>query len=420
MSTSVRPRRRAIAIAVQTPAESDQQLAASLTELCQMLEGLGIEVHSTLVQKRSSHAGHSVLGEGKLAELKELLLAAPDVDLVVVDAELNPSQERLLEIATEVDILDRTAVILRIFEERARSPEGRLEVELAGLLHALPRVRDDHSLGDREGGGGRAGRGHSNVELMKQRYRERIATIRKQLAAKQRSAEVRKRQRAGARSVALIGYTNAGKSSLMQKLTGSEVHVRDAPFATLATTVRRLDPPAHPPILVADTVGFVRRLPHALVASFRSTLDEVDRAALLLCVVDATDASLAEQLEVTKGVVAELGAEDTPLWVLFNKIDRVTPERRHELQSRYPDASQISAHNPADMGALHARIVSFFDQQLEAAKLQIPYNRQGALADLRDQLQVESEHYGEQLEVVIRAPPEVIAKLRAKLKMTQR
>lgn len=415
MSTVVRPRRSALVIAVQTPTDSDLQFAASLRELSQMLEGLGIEVQSRLVQKRASTTGHALLGEGKLRELSERMRASPFIDLVVVDAELSPSQERVLELATGVEILDRTAVILRIFEQRARTPEARLEVELARLLHALPRVRDDHSLGDREGGGGRAGRGHSNVELAKQRHRERIANIRKQLAASEQNTGLRRRKRQGTRSVALIGYTNAGKSSLMRALTGSEVHIKDAPFATLATTVRRLHPAANPAILVADTVGFVRRLPHALLASFRSTLNEVAEASLLLCVVDATDESLPEQLEVTRRVVAELGASDTPMWLLFNKIDRCGVDRRQELQASYPAAIQLSAHAAADSSALHARIVRHFEQQLERAHLQIPYNRQGVLAELRDQLQVESEEYGRQLEVVVRAPPQVIAKLRARL-----
>jgi GTP-binding protein HflX len=419
MSTLVHRRRSAFVVAVQTPTDSDLQLQASLAELTQLLEGLNIDVRGRLVQKRASTAGNALLGEGKLQELSECMRAAPDVELVVVDAELSPSQERLLELATSAEILDRTAVILRIFEQRARTPEARLEVELAGLLHALPRVRDDHSLGDREGGGGRAGRGHSNVELAKQRHRERIASIRKQLAAKEQTTKLRRRQQQGARSVVLIGYTNAGKSSLMRQLTASEVHVKDAPFATLATTIRRLHPPAKPPILVADTVGFIRRLPHALVASFRSTLDEVEQAALLLCVVDATDESLVEQLEVTRRVVAELGAADTPVWLLLNKIDRCSAQQREQLREAYPEAIQLSAHAAVDIDALHARITSFFDQQLVAAQLEIPYKKQGLLAEFRDQLHVESEQYGSQLEVIVRAPPEVIAKLRAKLKTTE-
>jgi GTP-binding protein HflX len=418
MSTLVRRHRSAIVIAVQTPADSDRQTEASLIELTQLLEGLDIEVRDALVQKRANHSGHALLGEGKRQELVERLRASPEIELVVVDAELSPGQERALELATDAEVLDRTAVILRIFEQRARTPEARLEVELASLLHALPRVRDDHSLGDREGGGGRAGRGHSNVELAKQRHRERIAELRRQLAAQTQAAGLRRRQRQEVNTVALIGYTNAGKSSLMQQLTGSDVHVRDAPFATLATTLRRLHPPATPPILVADTVGFVRRLPHALVASFRSTLDEVHEAALLVCVADANGEALAEQIQVTRRAIGELGEHDKPCWLVLNKIDRCAPPRREELRREYPEAIQLSAHSAADGVALHTRIVAWFEQQLVTAAVQIPYARQGLLAELRDQLRVESEQYGEHIELVVRASPEVLARLHAKIKAT--
>src|SRR5690606_36997482 len=238
---------------------------------------------------------------------------------------------RTLEVAFAAEVLDRPAVILRVFEARARTREAKLEIELARLVYELPRIRDDHSLGDREGGGGRASRGHTNVELAKQRARERIAALREELARAESIAERRRRVRADRFRVALVGYTNAGKSSLMRQLTGSEVLVEDKLFATLGTTVRPIVPPLAPPVLVIDTVGFIDRLPHSLVASFRSTLAEAHDAQLLLHVVDASDPAFRAQAKVTEQVLAEIGAGDTPTWLVLNKADRLTADQRAAL-----------------------------------------------------------------------------------------
>jgi len=406
--------RTAIAIAVQLPRDSEREVEASLSELKQLLAGLEIEVVGTLVQKRPNATSASLLGEGKLAELAQLV-AAVSGGLVVADAELSPAQQRSLELATGAEVLDRTAVILRIFERRARTRAARLEVELARLTYALPRIREDRSLGDREGGGGRAGRGHSNVELKKQAHREQIAALRAELVALEASAAARRQQRRASNRVAIVGYTNAGKSSLMHLLTGSQVLVRDSLFATLDTTVRKLVPPTQPPIVIADTVGFVRRLPHALVASFRSTLDEVCDASLLLCVVDATDPELSEQLEVTRRVLAEVGAGETPAWLLCNKIDRLDPSQREHLAERYPEALQLSAHSAADGSELRDRISAFFAVSHVTELFEIPYERQGVLAELRDEIQLESTEYADTMRVVIRAPPETLARLKSRL-----
>ncbi len=406
-STSVR---RAIAIALQLPHDSESEVEASLSELAQLLAGLEIDVAHTLVQRRGNASAPTLFGEGKLRELGELV-TREQLDLVVADVELNPRQQRSLELATgAAEVLDRTAVILRIFEHRARTPAARLEVELARLTYALPRIREDRSLGDREGGGGRAGRGNSNVELKKQAYRARIAAIKAELAGL-----TRRRKRQEANRVAIVGYTNAGKSSIMKALTGSDVVIRDRLFATLDTTVRKLVPECTPPILVADTIGFVRRLPHALVASFRSTLDEVCDASLLLCVVDATDPALPEQLEVTRSVLAEIGAADTPTWLVCNKIDRLAGAARAALAARYPDAIQLSAHSAADGGALRDRIAAFFDAHQVSETLEVPYARQGVLAEMRNEVRIESAEYGSAVRVVVRAPPESLARLKARL-----
>lgn len=422
--------RTAIIVAVQTPDTSDEQTERSLEELENLLRGLGVEVLTRIVQKRPHRTGPTYVGEGKLRELAEHtggpgevarvpLPSAPSpsgrVDLVVVDDELTPGQQRNLERATGAEVLDRTAVILEVFRRRARTREAQLEVELARLEYELPRIRDDASLGDREGGGGRASRGHSNVELAKMRARDRIAALRRELDVLHAGAATRRQRRAERFRVALIGYTNAGKSSLMRLLTGSEVLVEDKLFATLGTTVRQLSPPATPPILITDTVGFINRLPHALVASFRSTLDEVNEASLLIYVVDASDPDRHRQLEVSRQVVRELGASEAPAWVVLNKVDCLSDEERKALAVEHPDAIPISALDPEHGRTLRQRLIEHFDRELVAARLRIPYAQQGVLAEVRDRVRIVSEEFGEVITIELRAPLDVLARLRKRL-----
>lgn len=424
------PVREAIIIAVVLPETEEVEARRSSQELEHLLAGLGIRVVAEVTQRRRVRSSPSYLGEGKLRELAALTGGPGEIargpapnhprgvrdDLVVVaDDELGPGQLRNLRAALGVEVLDRTAVILRVFEARAQSREAKLEVELARLEYELPRIRDDHSLGDREGGGGRAARGHSNVELAKQRARDRMATARRELEELAASAEHRLRARAESLRVALVGYTNAGKSSIMRQLTGSDVLVEDRLFATLGTTVRRLSPPTTPPVLVADTVGFIHRLPHALVASFRSTLGEAREAGLLLHVIDGSDAALRSQLAVTEQVLADIGAAKTPAWLLLNKVDRLGPDDRAALAAEYPEAILMSALDPGDGVALRERIQAFFGQRLIERRFSIPYQRQGALAELRDRLEVVEEEYAEAISVTVRGTREALDKLDARL-----
>jgi len=331
----------------------------SLSELEQLASGLGIRVVRTVIQKRSARTSPALVGEGKLRELASLR-ASVIAERVLVDGELSPGQQRNLELALGVEVLDRTAVILSIFEQRAQTREARLEVEIARLQYETPRVRDDHAIDDREGGGGRGGKGHTNVELAKQRNRERLAELRRELAEVQASAATRRMRRKDTLRVALVGYTNAGKSSLMRALSGSDVLVEDKLFATLGTTVRSLSPATKPPILVSDTVGFIKNLPSELVASFRSTLDEAHEAGLLLLVVDAADPEWREQLRVTRDTLEAIGASGVASRVLLNKIDRVDAETRAALALEVPDALQLNAYAPEDIRRLHEVLVTFF------------------------------------------------------------
>jgi GTP-binding protein HflX len=414
--SSARP--AALLIALQDPHQSAHLVASSAIELTRLARGLGIEVARTLQQSRSQGALSALLSEDRLRELAAWTggpgplahgqAAAPpeheaSFDLVLVDGALTPAQQRTLERALGVQVLDRSAVILQVFEQRARTREARLQVELARLLHQAPRIRDDHALGDREGGGGRGGRGHSNVELRKQQNRERTAELRRELAALPARAAVRRRLRGELPQVALVGYTNAGKSSLMRGLSGGDVHVEDAPFATLDTTVRAIVG-SDPRVLISDTVGFIANLPHELVASFRATLEEARHADVLLVVADASDPDMHDQLFVTDETLDAIGAGEVPRQLVLNKVDRLHPLQREALARTYPDAWLTSAHDEADMAALRARVVHRFTPARIEGTLFVPYAQGALLAELHREASVLGErHHARGTQLTLRA-----------------
>lgn len=337
--------------------------------------------------------------------------------VVLVDHELSPTQQRNLERATGVEVLDRTSVILEIFHRHAKTREARLQVEIARLRYLAPRLRESGGGGDRVRGGiGGKGAGESALELDRRRIRDRIAELRHELAAIEGGAKTRRARRGALPTVALVGYTNAGKSSLMRALTGSEVLVADKLFATLDTTVRALAPRTEPAILISDTVGFIKKLPHDLVASFRSTLEEAAEADLLLHVVDASDAAMADQLAVTREVLHELIPDEQPSLLVLNKIDRVDEAGRAALAERYPGALQLSAKSSSDVAALHQRLVEHFVGAFEEAELEVPWAQHGVLHRLHQHATVLSErHHDTGTTVTVRAPGSLLAELRAQL-----
>jgi GTP-binding protein HflX len=459
-----------VLVAVQLPDVPDPEHAADLAELARLVKTLGYEVVATVSQRRTALSRAAVLGEGKLTELAALtggtgvvgslapekkdkarlrrleareastpeeppLVAnedepephdARDGDepgeppsrqptVVVVDHELTPNQLRNLERATGAEVLDRTGVIVEIFHRHARSREARLEVEIARLSYVAPRLRESGGGGDRQRGGiGGRGAGESALELDRRRVRDRIAELREELVAIQRDSALRREGRRDQRRVALVGYTNAGKSSLMRALTGSEVLVADQLFATLDTTVRALQPEVRPRILVSDTVGFIKKLPHDLVASFRSTLDEAREASLLLYIADASDPTFRSQLQVTHAVLGEIGADVVPSRLLLNKIDRLDEHARAALAGEFPDAILLSAKRPADVARLRHELVRFFDGELVPGELRIPYDRRALLGDVYDSARVLSEEYDEQGALVkLLATPDTLARLQA-------
>jgi GTPase len=306
-------------------------------------------------------------------------------------------------------VLDRTGVIVDIFHRHARSREARMQVEIARLNYLAPRMRE--STGSRERQQGR-GSGDSAVELDRRKIRDRLAELREGLAAIQQDQAQRRYARRDQLRVALVGYTNAGKSSLMRALTGSEVLVADKLFATLDTTVRALQPETRPRILVSDTVGFIQKLPHDLVASFRSTLDEALEASLLLYVVDGSDPTWEAQLEVTREVLREIGAHSVPSRLLFNKADRLSAEQRDALLQKHPEARILSAHSPDDIAALRQDVIEFFERSMVEAELMIPYARQGRIGEVYENARVLAEAFDETgRRLKIRALPAAVARL---------
>jgi GTP-binding protein HflX len=461
--TTTEKRPTAVVVAVQFPNVTDAELASSIEELERLAKTLGLDPVGRLTQRRSGLATGIVLGEGKLKELAEWTggsgivpmyvkpgsrkaneeadadldddeaegdavdaepsadagrdgadKPAPRATVVLVDHDLTPTQQRNLERATGVDVLDRTAVIVEIFHRHARTREARLQVEIARLKYLAPRLREGGGGGDRvRGGVGGKGAGETSIELDRRRIRDRIAELRNELSQIEGGSKIRRDRRSDLPTVALVGYTNAGKSSLMRALTSTDVYVADKLFATLDTTIRRLQPPTEPPILISDTVGFIKKLPHDLVASFRSTLDEAGDADLLLHVVDASDAAHADQLAVTREVLAEIGADTVPTWILLNKIDRVDDEARAVLIERYPGALLLSAKSRADVDALRDRLIEQFAGKLEETELDVPWTAQRLVHDIHERTTVlAEEHHDNGTRLTIRAPSRIVAELR--------
>src|SRR5947209_16428356 len=372
--------KRAIVAAVQLSSVSDLEFDASLAELRQLAKTLGFEVVATFTQRRAGFDKAAYFGTGKREELR-LLREEHAAAAILIDHEISPSQAFNLEKEVGAEVMDRTMVILEIFHRHASSRYARAQVEIARLGYMAPRLREAAKQAGpkdraRSGTGGRSG-GESHGELDRRKIRDRITELQKELdgmALEHKTQRARRREREGLARVALVGYTNAGKSTLMRALTGSEVLVANKLFATLDTTVRTLHPETVPRVLVSDTVGFIKNLPHGLVASFKSTLDEALEASLLLHVVDASDAGFERQLAVTGEVLAEIGAEDVPRLLVFNKIDRGGDEAA--LRAKYPDCVVMSAKREGDVARLREAIVAFFQRHLVEAELFLPWSAQ--------------------------------------------
>lgn len=462
LRTTEGPRQSAVIVGVQLPDITPVAFEASLNELARLADTLGLNVVGRVTQRRGALAAATVVGEGKLRQLAAYTggsgvvptYSAPGkhhdqeeetpyidasayqpgalddedgddpvvttvAELVLVDHDLSPSQTRNLEKATGAEVMDRSMVILSIFQRHARTREARMQVEIARLSYMAPRLREASAGQDRQRGGiGGKGAGESALELDRRRIRDRISELRRELENVKREADTRRSRRTqtDTHTVALVGYTNAGKSSLMRALTGDEVYVADQLFATLDTTVRALKPETKPRILVSDTVGFIKKLPHDLVASFRSTLEEAKDASLLLHLLDASDPAFRDQYQVTRDVLNEIGAGENAGLIVLNKADRLSDADKAALAAEFPDALLMSARSSEDVASLHSRIVDRFEQEMQEQEFLIPYSEQKRVAQLHERCRVLEESYEDEgTRIKVRAPRSVLEGLRRSL-----
>ena len=386
-----------------------------LSELRELLRTAGVAVVGQSVQHRDKPHPNTYLGPGKLEEVKAAAKAA-DANLIAVDDELSPRQERNLEKELGIAVVDRTATILDIFAAHAHTAEGKLQVELAQLEYNLARMRGLWTHLERLGGvssGGFAtrGPGESQIETDRRLARNRISALRRRLenVKSARATQRAERERAHLPQVALAGYTNAGKSTLLNALTGSEVGVRDRLFHTLDPTTRQFQIDGRP-YLMTDTVGFIRKLPHQLVDAFGATLEETRRSDLILHVVDASaeEDERVEMLRAVEETLEEIGAGDRPRLLVLNKIDALDEERRAELRHRHPRGIQVSALTGEGLDDLREAVEQAFSRTLQSVELLLPYSEGGRLAELHEYAgDLHREDTAEGVRVVARLPAAV-------------
>ena len=372
-----------------------------------------------LTQRLERPVPKSFIGSGKVEEL-ESMVRRLDVDVVVFDDDLSPSQQSYLEkcVGGSVKIIDRTALILDIFGLRAHSKEGRLQVQLAQLQYLLPRLRGMWSHLAKEqtrgGIGSRFGQGESHLEIDRRLIRDKISSLRRELKTVERRRGVQSKSRAESLAfrVALAGYTNAGKSSILNAVTAADVESEDKLFATLDPTTRTLSLPGGRQVTLTDTVGFIQKLPHGLVEAFKSTLSEVLSADLIIKVVDASDDDAARHIEAVDRVLAEIGAGERPAITLYNKVDMLDPDQRRYLQARHPDAVLFSAATCWGLDGLLNRLATEATRSDTLMSLLIPYAQGDLLSLIRTYGDVISLDYrADGADVVARVPERIAARV---------
>jgi GTPase len=401
---------KAFLIGVQLPDHSTVEAERSLDELALLTDTAGSDMVGMELVRRDAPDAAWYIGSGKAEDLAALSQAL-DVDVVVFDNPLSPAQQRNLQKLFECDVVDREALILDIFAQHATSREGAIQVELALLKYRLPRLRGLGKQLSRQGAGSgiaNRGPGETKLETDRRRIEIRIAKLERQLAAlsKTRSTQRKSRKRSAIPQVSVVGYTNAGKSTLLNRLTSADVLAADRLFATLDSTVRKCELPDGRGILLSDTVGFIRRLPHNLVEAFRSTLEDTLEASLLLHIVDASDVDPDGQMAAVREVLGEIGAADIPELVVFNKIDAAEPTAITRLRNLHPDAEFISARTGEGIDELLETVARLVSVGNVVLRLNIPYSRSDLIAaahQLGEVLVEKHEDAGAILEVRLRA-----------------
>ncbi len=391
-------RERLVIVGVAIPPVSLDEAEAGLDELSQLVDTAGADEAARVLQRRERPDPATFIGRGKAAELHELSESV-DADTVVFDDELSPAQQRNLEKLLGRTAIDRTAVILDIFAQNARTPEGRAQVELALLQYRLPRLRGrGRSLSQQAGQIGTRGPGETQLEVDRRRIQARITRLQADLRQlrQRRHVQRRARQRSRQATVSLVGYTNAGKSTLLNRLTDAGVGVENRLFATLDPRTRRLALPGGEVVLCSDTVGFVRKLPHQLVEAFSSTLEVVAESDLLVHVVDASAADPEGQVRAVRDVLAEIGAERVPELIALNKVDRA-PGALPALLAVHPGAVAISAATGAGVDSLLVAMADMLRARAAVIELGVPYDRGDVLAALHREGEVLSEAYEDEL-----------------------
>jgi GTPase len=378
---SLEPERGFVLAVLAQGVEAGDELA----EVQELARTAGVQPVGSLVQRRNRPAPGTYVGRGKLDELKRCFAEA-GAECLLVDDELEPAQQRYLENALDSRVVDRTQLILDIFAQHAVTAEGKLQVELAQLEYNLPRMRGMWQHLERLGGGvGTRGPGESQLESDRRLARRRIAALRRRLREleAQRATRRKERQRTAVPTVALAGYTNVGKSTLLNALTGAEVSVANRLFETLDPTTRGFEHDGRR-YLVTDTVGFIRRLPHQLVEGFAATLEETLVADMVLHVVDASaaDEEQDRQIEAVDDVLHEIGAAELPVEIVLNKVDLLDPFARRRLQNRFPAAVQVSARTGEGLDELKAGLAGRFEARFERVRLLVPYDEGGRLSEL--------------------------------------
>ncbi len=394
-------RERIVIVGVTLPGQSDEDTEASLDELALLIDTAGADAMTRVVQRRDRPDPATYIGKGKVQEILDAALAI-DADTVVFDAELSPAQQNNLQKILKRSALDRTAVILDIFAQRASSREGKTQVELAQLRYRLPRLRGVRNFSQQGGGIGTRGPGETQLEVDRRRLVRRIHKLESELVgiSSRRVTQRKSRQRSPYRTVSIVGYTNAGKSTLLRQLTGAEVLIEDRLFATLDPTTRKLQLPGGEQILLTDTVGFVRRLPHQLVEAFKSTLEVASEADLLVHLVDAAGPDPEGNVDAVRKVLSEIGANEVPELIVFNKAD-AAPDI-DQLVHRHGGSVGISASTGAGIEEFLVALADRLRAMSTISELFIPWDRGDVVAAAHREGQViveSSEHDGMRMRV---------------------